>query len=463
MSDKLQIYHSLPYPLKVIGATLHGFNLYRWRYGRETERLVLETLERDTWSTHQWKTWREERLSYILHQAATKAPYYRDLWQKRRATGDNASWEILENWPVLNKNEVRENPRQFILDTVNQKSLYIDHTGGTTGKPTLIYESRNTIHQWYAIYEARIRRWYGLNYHENWGIFGGQKIIPLSQKKPPFWVWNEGLNQIYFSIFHINASTVKYYVEALWKYMPSHLIVYPSAFAILSKFILQEQLTPPKIKLIVCNSEKLLPNYRELISKAFGCPLMETYGMAEMSAAANECPDGELHFWPETGIMEIFNSEENTFSVESNSIGQFALTGLLNEDMPLIRYVNNDMGQLPAWIKNSKCGRNLPILNAVIGRSKDLIKTRDGRELYILDTLFNGLPIVEGQLIQYEIDSFEVKVIPDTQYNRQFAYQNINNRLSQYLGNINLIISEVSELEINANGKFKPFISLIDN
>lgn len=460
--NKLQIYYALPYPFKVLGVSLYGYSLHRWRYGSDTETLVKETLERDTWSTKRWKTWQEERLAFILHLAATKVPYYHDQWQKRRAVGDKASWEILSNWPILDKNVVRNNPSAFISESSKGKHLFVDHTGGTTGKPTLIFEGRETIKKMYALHEARTRRWFGASFPDRWGMLGGQKIIPLTQNRPPYWIWNQGLNQIYFSVFHINSKSAKYYVDAMWKYRPKHLMVYPSACAVLAKHIIQQGLIPPKIDFIVSNSENLLPKYRELMNTAFNCPVIDTYGMAEMCATASECLEGTQHFWPETGIIEIYDNKQTTFLKSEGSIGHYALTGLLNEDMPLIRYINYDIGSLPDWDTRCNCGRTLPSLGKIIGRSNDLIITKDGRELYILDSFYNGLPIIEGQLIQYDLDSFEVKVVPDINYSHKIVFSEISNRLRNYIGDIAIKLTEVTEIEINQNGKFKPFISVIN-
>ncbi len=150
--------------------------------------------------------------------------FYRAYWQNRRKVGDRASWELLENWPVLQKATVRENPRQFISDLSLGKHLYIDKTGGTTGTPTLIFLSRSVTRRWFALHEARVRHWINVDHQDRWGIFGGQQIIPLAQTTAPYWVWNQGLKQIYFSIFHINPNSANAYLEALWKYKPLYLI-----------------------------------------------------------------------------------------------------------------------------------------------------------------------------------------------------------------------------------------------
>src|ERR1022692_2488365 len=93
----LRVYHSLPPSTRSLIATGRGAYLRYWRYDGATEKLVEEALERERWSAERWKTWQEERLAYVLHRAATKVPYYRSVWEKRRRKGDQSSWEYLEN------------------------------------------------------------------------------------------------------------------------------------------------------------------------------------------------------------------------------------------------------------------------------------------------------------------------------------------------------------------------------
>jgi len=460
--NKQSVYQVLPSPLKNLAASVWGYYLRHLRFDHQTETLVEEALQRESWDRNQWEKWQQVQLARLLQVAATTVPYYREQWQRRRRNGDKASWELLQNWPILDKKEVRDNPRAFLSENSKSKHLYTDHTGGTTGKPTLIFESREVIRNIYALHEARTRRWFGVHHRDRWGMLGGQKVIPLHQRRPPYWVWNGGLNQVYFSVFHINPETAKDYVRALWKYRPVHLMVYPSSCAILSKFILEQRLRPPQIKVIVCNSENTLPKYRELMTRAFNCPVIDTYGMAEACAAASECLALTQHYWPESGIIEVFDPQKREFNTEPGTAGEYVLTGLMNDDMPLVRYANHDLGYLPNWQHQCACERKLPSLASIAGRSNDLVLTKDGRELYILDSLYNGLPVIEGQLIQHTLDSFEVKVVPDETYSRSAMLGAITARLQQYLGAVNITLTEVTEIEKNANGKFKPFVSMIN-
>ncbi|MGQ9698831.1 MAG: hypothetical protein ACUVRO_12665 [Armatimonadota bacterium] len=72
----IDLYRHLPYPLRVLAVSALGYYLRWWRYGPETERLVEEALERETWSPERWKAWQGERLAYVLHRARHRVPYY---------------------------------------------------------------------------------------------------------------------------------------------------------------------------------------------------------------------------------------------------------------------------------------------------------------------------------------------------------------------------------------------------
>ena len=37
--------------------------------------------------------------------------------------------------------------------------------------------------------------------------------------------------------------------------------------------------------------------------------MRDTYGMAEMVAAASECDHGRLHLWPEAGVVEVLDDD----------------------------------------------------------------------------------------------------------------------------------------------------------
>src|SRR5262249_24528446 len=150
----------------------------------------------------------------------------------------------------------------------------------------------------------RWRRWYGVSLHDRWAILGGQLVTPVSQKQPPFWVWNAGLNQLYMSSYHLAPDMLACYFDAMRSHRIVYLWGYTSAIYELARGALQSGLTCPRLAVVVTNAEPLFDYQRRVIAKAFHCDVRETYGMAEIVAAASECQHRNLHYWPEAGILE---------------------------------------------------------------------------------------------------------------------------------------------------------------
>jgi phenylacetate-CoA ligase len=457
MPDWLKVYHRLPYPVKVATASVRGHYLSRWRYGAKTEALIETFLERERWSEAQWRHWEDERLAFVLHRAATRVPYYRDQWNRRRRAGDRSAWEKLENWPVLKKEVLRQEPYAFLADDCNPRAMFYEHTSGTTGMPLHIWLSRETVTTWFALFEARARRWHGVSRDDRWAILGGQLVAPVDRERPPYWVWNFTLNQLYLSAYHLATENVPDYLDALRQHKVVYLLGYPSGLYRLAQVVLEQNLTAPKFKVAIGNAEPLLDHQREAIATAFGCSVRETYGMAEIAAAAGECEAGRLHIWPEAGYAEVL-ADDHDAPYDFEQAGRLIATGLLNADMPLIRYETGDRATLSAG--RCRCGRTLPLLEAIEGRVDDVVITRDGRHIGRLDPVFKAdLPVREAQIIQEDWDVLRVLYVPAAAYSNQdgeVLIQRIHDRTGE---DMRVILEPVTEIPRTANGKFRAVIS----
>lgn len=454
----LDLYHQAPAPLKSLVASARGYTLRHWRYGAQTEQLVAEAFERETWDAGQWRTWQEERLARLLHRAATRVPYYREAWSARRRAGDRASWDILANWPLLDKEPLRANPKLFVANDCNPGRMYHIHTSGSTGKSVDLWWSRTTCREWYALFEARWRRWNGVNLGSRWAMLGGQLVVPQAQRKPPFWVWNQAFNQLYMSAYHLAPGLLPAYLDALRKYRIEYLWGYSSALYSLAQSVLREGRNDLRMAVVIANAEPLWEHQRAVIAEAFQCPVRETYGMAEIVAGASECNEGQLHFWPESGMFEVFKEGR---PVAVNEAGDLICTGLMNQDMPLIRYRVGDRGFPLQWEHACPCGRTLPLLPGIEGRADDVLLTPDGREVGRLDPVFKGgMPVREAQIIQEDIDRIRVKVVPaDNFCSRDVA--SLQERIRQRMGDVVVIVEEVDEIPRTRTGKFKAVVSLL--
>ena len=447
MSDAtLWLYHRLPSAARSAAASLRGYYLRWWRYGRDTDRLIAEALERDGWTATQWDRWREQRLAYVLHRAATRVPYYRDQWQARRRRGDRASWEDLANWPLLEKEDVRAHPAAFLADDCQPRRMWRVHTSGTTGTSLTIWRSRETERALYALAAARRRRWYGVSHRDRCALLGGQLVTPIAQRRPPFWVWNAGLRQLYMSSYHLTPAFLPAYLDALGRYRVTYLEGYTSSLYALAQEALQLGRRDLSVAVAIPNAEPVEDYQRRAIAAAFQCAVRETYGMAEGVAAASECPAGRLHLWPEVGLLETAED------------GELVATGLLNADMPLIRYRIGDRGALLASPTPCSCGRTLPALAALEGRVDDVLFTPDGRRIGRLDPVFKAdLPVREAQIVQDALERVRIRYVPAPGFTPAAA-RTLVERLQARMGPVAVVLEPVTEVPRTAAGKFRAVV-----
>jgi phenylacetate-CoA ligase len=193
----------------------------------------------------------------------------------------------------------------------------------------------------------------------------------------------------------------------------------------------------------------------ERLEEAFDCPVRETYGNSETVAAASECERGHLHLWPEVGWAEVLEDDQ---PVPDGTPGDLVCTGLLNADMPLIRYRLGDRAALNGASSVCLCGRSLSTLASLEGRIDDLLYTADGRVVGRLDPIFKGnLPIHGAQIIQERLDRVRVRYVPTPEFTPG-AGQSIVDRLQDRMGRVDVILEAMEELPRDARGKFRAVI-----
>jgi len=157
--------------------------------------------------------------------------------------------------------------------------------------------------------------------------------------------------------------------------------------------------------------------------------------------------------------VEVVNSVGRP--VPNGESGEIALTDLNNYAMPLIRYLVGDQGTLSGG--SCPCGRGLPMIEEIIGRTVDMISLSDGTFLHgtiFINFMWNFASEMERfrvvQRKQGEIDLYLKLYSPLTAERfevLQLSLQEItHNKLS-------IEHHLVEELPIDPNGKYRYVLS----
>ena len=130
-------------------------------------------------------------------------------------------------------------------------------------------------------------------------------------------------------------------------------------------------------------SERLYDHQRAEIAQGFGCTVANGYGGRDAGFIAHECPQRGMHLSAEDIIVEIIDADGTV--LPPGQAGEIVVTHLATRDFPFIRYRTGDQGILDH--ATCPCGRGLPLLKEIQGRSTDFVVAHDG-------TVMHGLALI---------------------------------------------------------------------
>ena len=449
-----QIYSRLPLPLQHTAVSTYGLYWHWLRFGPGYRNYLHSYLEREKYSESEWRNWSLHEIAELLKLAVDEVPYYAETWnEKQRQAARNGEITAL---PLLEKDPLRANPRALIRQDSKPGRDYTHYTSGSTGTPIASIWTRPEIRASLAVREARSAHWAGVSFSRPRATFSGRIVEPDPLSKGPYYRYNMAEKQVYLSPFHLRPDTARQYVHALEKHKVEWLTGYAVSYYLLGKMILEQNIPVPPLKAVITTSEKVTPEMRQVMEKAYHCKVYEEYSTVENAIFASECEMGRLHVSPDIGYVEILRPDGTACA--PGEVGEVVTTCLFKKYQIFIRY---RLGDLAAWDSDvCPCGRSLPVIKEVIGRIEDVVVGPDGRQMVRFHGIFIHQPHVrEGQIIQEALDSIRVKVVPVGNFGED-DISDIVNRIQQRLGkNVKVMVEPVSEIPRTKAGKFKAVIS----
>jgi phenylacetate-coenzyme A ligase PaaK-like adenylate-forming protein len=190
-------------------------------------------------------------------------------------------------------------------------------------------------------------------------------------------------------------------VAALRALAPDVVATYPSAALLLAEEQLAGRLRLT-LREVWTGGETLSPAVRHFIERAFGCPVINSYGASEFFTLASECKAGGMHLNSDWAILEPVDRHGR--AVPAGEFGATTLlTNLANHVQPLIRY---DIGDRVALLPQPcSCGSHLPLID-VQGRSDDTLclGARGARAVRVL-------PLALATVLEDDAGLFDFQVV----------------------------------------------------
>ncbi len=378
--------------------------------GRKTLTYLRE-YERDQWrSADELDALQWRKLQRLIAHCWDEVPFYRRWWGDAGVTSaaDIRSREDYARLPMLSKPVIREHAESMIAPA-HRGALFFKSTGGSTGEPLRFGYTRESYERRIAVM-FRGYAWSGAQLGQRTAyLWGAPVAAPAGFRLFKDRLYHAAFNRRMLNAFDMTEKRMAEYATALDRFRPETIVSYVGPLVELAHWIERNGRSIHRPQRMLGAAEALHPHQRELLQRVFGAPAYETYGCREFMLIAAECEvrDG-LHLNTDHMYVEFADGPNAT------GPSDVIVTDLHNDGMPLMRYVNGDLGT-PGH-RHCACGRGLTKLAKVDGRKLDTLRLRDGRLVpgeYIVTVFMTILGIRQYQVVQRELDTLLVRLVLD--------------------------------------------------
>lgn len=378
-------------------------------------------------------------LRKLLQHCYENVPYYKDLFNKIDfKPSEVKSLGDLEKLPILTKELVRENYKDFICTDMSLKYV-INSTSGSTGINLSLLISKEASERWYAS-KLYWRKSHGIEVGDGILWVWGRKIGVRNGLISFFKQYLEGEHK--FSAFSLSQTESNRIAATINRKKIRIIYGYTSALYHLAVFLECKGWSFPSLKLIVVTAEGMTDSQKRLIENVFECSIISEYGAAEMGILSYECGAGKRHEIGYNNIIELVNLEDKEGDYKS-----IIVTDLFNYKMPLLRYNSGDLTSRREW-HECDCGKNSWVMEPVKGREYDMIKLEDGNMVHgeavnyaVKHTYMPDYIGILHTFIQEDIDRFTLILYTN------FDIESLRDIESKFVKNI----SEIFNKEVSIN------------
>lgn len=411
-------------------------------------RMIAELRRHEQFSPEALRAHNRRMLLRTIKVAVKKIPFYQHI--KVICNENNVEEFLVSEFPILSKEDLLTKRSQLYPNQGKPRPWTIQgETGGTTGAALQLFRSFSSV-LWQNAFLKRQWTWAGIEDGMPRAVLRGDIIVPVEQKKPPFWYFNRYHHQLLLSSLHIREDTVDYYVDAIEAFSPVMMEAYASVAYELARYMARRSrfLTIPYI---FTGSEQLYDHQRKIIEERFRGRILDHYGMGERVTFATECEYGNLHLNTDHSYTEIVDEKGEP----TDDYGYIVGTTFHNLLMPLMRHKMTDQTK---WKKGAcACGRPYPMIERVKGRIEDVILSSAGNDIGpMLFRVFYGVDNIErAQIAQVGRNLLEIRVVPlpgFTEPDRELLVNNLHRFVDP---GIKAVVVAVSDIPRTASGKFR--------
>ncbi len=409
------------------------------------------------------------QLQILMEHAWRTVPFYRERLQSVGSSpGHKLTPETLATLPVLSRREVQKAERALA-----SKALHRDHgrtnmvqTSGSTARPIKVLTTALAQLMVNAL-TLRAVDWHPVDLRGKLAVIrsiGGKRPArPPNGLHQPVWGWATDLVYPSGTSALLEVHTpVGQQVEWLAREDPEYLATYPSNLESLLRRFRRQGAGLPNLRGVRTIGETLDPEVRDECKSVLGVPLVDSYSAQEVGTIALQCPEHpHYHVQSESLLVEVLDPAGRPCG--PGQTGRVVVTSLHNFATPLIRYELGDYAEVG---EPCPCGRGLPVLRRILGRTRNMLRLPSGDEVWPRLRIHHysdavGEEIEQAQIVQETRERLQLRLVTKARLGKPQEKKLI--RLLQEAVGYSFAVSirDPGTLKRSKSGKFEEFVSLV--
>ena len=423
----------------------------------------LDALDKTQWlPAENLADYQRDLVRQLVWHARSQSPFYADRLACLLTDGGEIDLSRWNEVPILTRAEATAHSEAMRVDNLPEMLGTITQlkTSGSEGVP-LSFTVNGLARLAYNAAFTRLARWHDTDISSELAQIRIYRhgIVPQypEGKASKGWSWaapdavTYGLDM---------RTPVDDQIEWLLRHPCPYLVTLPSNAMALAYGASPEVARELDLKIIFSISETIIPGARELIAEKLGAKLVGIYSSEETGFMATECPHRPVyHLCAEMAFVEIV--DDAGVPVAPGQPGRVLVTALYNYATPFIRYEIGDVAIAdPA---PCACGRSLPVLSQILGRTRHAFVFRDGKRVW--PRVWNAtamqafVPCREFQVVQVDFERIEFRCVPhggpvDLDGLRAYAREHLH-------PTVEITVVAVDRVARGPGGKLDPFISQV--
>jgi phenylacetate-CoA ligase len=419
---------------------------------------VRKRLERSQWRTvAEIESEQADRLRNFLVRIGAEVPYYRKLFDRLGFDPRSAdSARSLLSIPLMGKAEIRANGDAMKADGHGRLTRY--NTGGSSGEPLTFWigidrKSHDVAAKW------RATRWWDVDIGDPEIVVWGSPIEHGAQDRIRR-LRDQVMRSRLLPAFEMSEAGLDRFVATIHSSRPRMLFGYPSALSHIARHAERRgvRLDRCGIKVAFVTAERLYDDQRERIARVFDCQVANGYGSRDAGFIAHECPTGGMHISAEDIIVELVDAKGDPVPV--GTAGEIVVTHLATHEFPFLRYRTGDIATLDQ--RECACGRGLPMLREIQGRTTDFVVASDGTVMHGLSLIYvmRDLPDVHAFRIVQESDRLtRVELVPEPGFDPSVCATIVAGFKRRLGPEVQIQVDLVDTIPAEKSGKFRYVLS----